>query len=71
MKKNYLCVWRNFSKFFMKLDEKPNNWEDRILLYTGFLINEGKKSQTVKSTYPQLNLSSEKMDSGCLKTHVY
>ena len=48
-KRNYLCVWRNFSKFFFKLDVKPKNWEDRILLYTGFLINEGKKSQMVKS----------------------
>ena len=42
-------MWRNFSKFFFKLDVKPKNWEDRILLYTGFLINEGKKLQTVKS----------------------
>ena len=28
---------------------KPQAWEDRIVLYVGYLINNNKKSQTVKS----------------------
>ena len=28
-KKNYYGVWKLFNDFFIQLDEKPNNWEDR------------------------------------------
>ena len=38
-----------FSKFFLKLDIKPLKWEDRIVLFTGYLINEGRRAGTVKS----------------------
>ena len=48
-KKNYYCVWRNFNEFFVRLDTKPQTWEDRIVLYAGYLIDQGKKSTTVKS----------------------
>ena len=42
-------MWKIFNKFFIRLDKKPNNWEDRIVLFTGFLINSKKQSSTVKS----------------------
>ena len=35
--------------FFVQLDRKPDTWENRILLYTAYLINENKKSTTIKS----------------------
>ena len=45
----YYGIWKNFNKFFIKLDIKPPSWEDRIALYAGFLIDHDKKSTTVKS----------------------
>ena len=47
--KNYYCVWRKFSEFFIRLDNKPEQWEDRITLFVGFLIQNGKKSTTIRS----------------------
>ena len=46
---HYYGIWKNFNKFFIKLDVKPDNWEDRIVLYTAFLIQNNKRSATVKS----------------------
>ena len=49
-KKNYQSVWKTFNEFFIKLDRKPRKWEDRILLFVGYLIDTKKaKSQTIKS----------------------
>ena len=48
-KRNYQTVWRLFSKFNLKLDIKPETWEQRILLFAGYLINENKKAGTVRS----------------------
>ena len=45
----YHSVWRQFNEFFIQLDEKPNNWEDRLVLFVGFLIEQKKKSSTIKS----------------------
>ena len=33
----------------MRLDEKPVEWEDRIVLFVGFLVKEGKQSSTIRS----------------------
>ena len=46
---NYYCIWRLFNEFFLKLDVKPDNWEDRLMLFIGYLIETKKKSSTVKS----------------------
>ena len=46
---NYYCMWHNFNQFFVQLDVKPNNLEDRIMLYAAFLIDNNKKDTTVKS----------------------
>ena len=49
-RKNYYSVWESFNNFFVQLDEKPDNWEDRITLFVGYLINDRQaKSQAVKS----------------------
>ena len=48
-KKNYYTIWKSFNAFFVKLDVKPNNWEDRITLFMAHLINEKKKVSTIKS----------------------
>ena len=33
----------------IRLDKMPNSWEDRTVLFCGFLIQQGSQSQTVKS----------------------
>ena len=48
-KKVYFCIWWKFNEFFIKLDRKPNNWEDRITLFVGYLTGQKMQSQTVRS----------------------
>ena len=48
---NYLCVWRKFNNFLIKLDKKPSLWEDRIALFGAFLVNQGIQSSTLRSYY--------------------
>ena len=49
-KRNYYSVWKNFNEFFIKLDSKPNTWEERLTLFIGYLIHEKHfKSQSIKS----------------------
>ena len=48
-KNNYYGIWKHFNQFFIKLDIKPNTWEERIVLFVGYLINKGRKSTTVRS----------------------
>ena len=47
--RNYYCVWRQFNNFVVSLDRKPGKWEDCLTLFIGYLINEGRKSATIKS----------------------
>ena len=48
--KNYFTVWRLFNSFLIKLDTRPNSWEDRCSLFFAHLIgNCGVQSQTVRS----------------------
>ena len=42
-------MWKSFCKFFNKLDDKPEQWNDRIVLFVGYLIISKKKSSTIKS----------------------
>ena len=46
---NYYHIWKSFNNFFIQLDIKPKNWEDRLMLYVGYLIDNKKKSSTVRS----------------------
>ena len=48
-RKNYYVVWRLFNQFYIKLDRKPQTWEERIILFVGYLVETKKCSQTVKS----------------------
>ena len=48
-RRNFYSVWRQFNNFFLQLDHKPEEWEDRITLFVGYLIEKNKKAQTVKS----------------------
>ena len=48
-RKSYRNVWKNFNEFFIRLDSKPNSWEERIILFIGFLIEKNKQSSTIKS----------------------
>ena len=42
-------MWKCFNEFFVKLDEKPKTWEDRLILFVGYLIDKNRKSTTIKS----------------------
>ena len=48
---NYISIWRNFNKFLIKLDRKPDNCEDRICLFGAYLVENGLQSSTLKSYY--------------------
>ena len=48
MKDNYYGIWKNFNRFYLRLDKKPDNWEDRLVLYVGHLIHSGRKSTTIR-----------------------
>ena len=45
----YYRVWRLFNEFFIRLDDKPQHWEDRMVLFTGFLISNNLKSTSIRS----------------------
>ena len=49
MKNNYYTIWRCFNQFFLRLDVKPRTWEDRLVLFVGFLIQNNRKSSTIHS----------------------
>ena len=48
-RQNYLSVWRSFNDFFLRLDRKPDCWEDRIILFVGYMVDCNKKSTTIRS----------------------
>ena len=48
-KRNYYTVWEIFNKFYLRLDVKPMQWEDRLTLFIGYLIDNNRQSSTVKS----------------------
>ena len=47
--KVYYQIWKSFNQFFIKLDTKPKTWEERIVLYVGYLIANNRKSGTICS----------------------
>ena len=48
-RKMYYRIWKLFNNFFLRLDSKPNNWEQRLVLFTGFLVHNNLKSGMVRS----------------------
>ena len=49
MQKTYLSIWQQFNKFVIKLDVKPNTWEERTALFLAYLVENGAQSSTLKS----------------------
>ena len=47
-KTNYYFVWRKFNEFFVKSDVKPATWEERLILFVGYLIDKQLKSTTIR-----------------------
>ena len=45
----YQSVWKTFNEFYIKLDLKPETWEERITLFVAYLVDDNKKSSTIKS----------------------
>ena len=45
---NYYSIWKHFNRFYIRLDEKPETWEHRLLLFVGHLIQHRRKSNTIK-----------------------
>ena len=48
-KMTYYRVWVKFNEFFLRLDWKPPTWEERLTLFIGFMVDNNRKSVTVKS----------------------
>ena len=48
-RENYYKIWKLFNDFFLRLDIKPLEWSKRIILFVGYLIQQKKKSATIKS----------------------
>ena len=46
---NYVSIWKKFNAFMIKLDWRLDFWEDRVVLYCAYLIDQGTQSQTVHS----------------------
>ena len=45
----YLRIWRQFNKFLINLDKIPDTWENKTILFIGYKIDNGMKSNTAKS----------------------
>ena len=69
--KNYYNIWKIFNLFFIRLDVKPNNWEDRITLFAAYLIDLGRKSRTVKSYVSAIKAVLAKIRIEVMKIGVY
>ena len=48
-RQSYYSTWKQFNEFFIKLDQKSNNWEDRLILFVGYLVESKKKSSMIRS----------------------
>ena len=45
----YHAAWVSFNDFFIKLDRKPESWEDRIALFVAYLIDRKQPEGTIRS----------------------
>ena len=48
-KNNYYTIWRLFNKFLIRLDRKLKQWNQRLVLFVGHLIQQKKQSSTICS----------------------
>ena len=47
--KNYYGIWKNFNEFVVRLDRRPQLWEDRFSLFGAYLVDKGAQSSTIRS----------------------
>ena len=45
----YHRAWKSFNDFFIKLEHKPQSWEDRIALFVAFLLDNKNPKATIKT----------------------
>ena len=46
---NYYTIWCLFNKFVISLNRKPNNWEDRLVLFIAKCVSNGRASAIIRS----------------------
>ena len=47
--RNYLGVWHKFNSFLIRLDVRPELWEDRASLFGAYLVQQELQSSTIRS----------------------
>ncbi len=45
----YIRAWKKFTEFLANLDEDPQTWEDRLMLFFTRLSEQGKASSTIRT----------------------
>ena len=45
----YCRIWKVFAKFYLRLDVKPEDWENKIILFIGFLVDCELQSSTIRT----------------------
>ena len=49
-KRNYYIIWKSLNKFLITLDTIPESWEERVALYSAYLVEyHNIKSTTLRS----------------------
>ena len=49
-KEQYHKIWTNFNKFLLRLDRRPNTWEEKVAWYCTYLVQtQGTQSSTIKT----------------------
>ena len=66
----YHKIWCYFNEFLIKLDRKPESWEDRLILFIGNALDEEKESTTLK-TYASAIRSVLREDGIELDPNIY
>ena len=49
--KNYYGIWKQFNDFFIKLEWKPDKWEDQLALLITYHVKLKAQSKTIRSYY--------------------
>ena len=53
-RETYYWVWKQFARFYQRLDHRPESWEERIVLFVGHLIKQKKQSSTIRTYFSAL-----------------
>ena len=48
-RKTYHRIWKIFNHFILRLDHKLKTWEEQLILFTGYLVNNNLHSAMVKT----------------------